>query len=103
MWNGLPHEVLALHAWLSSSLEGLAMSISRSEAADFGPVNTRTDAVSAQHSQEMDRWVGQTQHNTDDLSEQLNAQMEEVQAAADDVQKSSQNLSIQAEDRKSVV
>ena len=73
------------------------MSISRSEAADFGPVNTAAEAVSEQHSQEMDRWAGQAQQNSDDLSEQLNAQMKEVQVAADDVQKSSQNLSIQAE------
>ena len=87
MWNGLPHEVFALDAWLPSSLEGLAMSISRSEAADFGPVNTAAEAVSEQHSQEMDRWAGQAQQKSDDLSEQLNAQMKEVQVAADDVQK----------------
>ena len=73
------------------------MSISRSEAADFGPVNTAAEAVSAQQSQEMDRWAGQVRQNSDDLSQQLNAQMEEVQAAADDVRQSSENLSIQAE------
>ena len=77
--------------------EWLAMSISREQAADFGQVNTLSDAVSAQHAQQMDLWSSQTQQSTDNLSNELNEQMAQVQAAADEVQKSSQSLSVQAE------
>ena len=73
------------------------MSISQAEAADFGPVNTLADSVSEDHSQQMDLWSSQVLKSNEDLAKELNGQMTQVQAAAQDVQGATENLSVQAE------